>query len=131
MEAYAFVSGLQRRGICLSIDGGSLVVRPSSQLTDEDRRTLRVYKVEILGALARGPTDTRLDIIRPKVAEIEQEALAKGWPRALLWNERFWDMPRGLRAVLEPDDEITGVTTEFIEILRCRRNVLRFRRTSA
>jgi hypothetical protein len=59
---------------------------------------------------------------------IEQEARSKGWPPELLWNAGFWDSPRGLAAVLDSDDEIVEVTPDFIEILKTRRDLLRFRR---
>ena len=31
---------------------------------------------------------------------LEAEARGKGWTAELLWNAGFWDMPRGLAAVL-------------------------------
>jgi hypothetical protein len=71
------------------------------------------------------------DAIRAKIEAIEGDARAKGWPAELLWNNAFWDLPRGLAAMLEPDDEIADVTREVIEIVRMRRDVLRFRRTNA
>jgi hypothetical protein len=68
--------------------------------------------------------------VRSKIEAIEAEARARGWPAELLWNAGFWDRPRGLAAVLEPNDEIAGVTPEVIEIVKMRRDVLRFRRTN-
>ncbi len=66
--------------------------------------------------------------VRAKIEAIEAAARAQGWPAELLWSHVYWDLPRGLAAVLDPDDEIAGVTSEVIEIVRMRRNVLRFRR---
>jgi len=71
------------------------------------------------------------DAIRVKIEAIEAEARAKGWPAELLWNNAFWDLPRGLAAVLDPNDEIAEVTPEIIEIVRMRHDVLRFRRHGA
>jgi len=68
------------------------------------------------------------DAIRAKIEAIEAEARAKSWPAELLWNAGFWDSPRGLAAVLDAEDEIGEVTPDYIEILKIRRDVLRFRR---
>jgi hypothetical protein len=77
-------------------------------------------------------SDSRNPIIEPairsKIEAIEAQARAAGWPAELLWNANFWDLPRGLAAVLDPDDEIVEVAAEFITILRIKRDVLRFRR---
>jgi hypothetical protein len=56
---------------------------------------------------------------------------AKGWPAELLWSQVFWDLPRGLASVLDPDDEIADVTPDVIQIVRMRRDILRFRRSNA
>jgi len=81
------------------------------------------------------PPDSRSPIIplevRSKIEAIEAEARAKGWPPELLWNAGFWDTPRGLAAVLDPEDEIDQVTPEYISILKIRRDLLRFRRHAA
>ena len=66
--------------------------------------------------------------LRSKIAVIEAEARAKGWPPELLWNASFWDLPRGLAAVLDADDEIVEVTGEHITILKYHRDLLAFRR---
>lgn len=63
-----------------------------------------------------------------KIEAIESEARAKGWPAELLWNAYFWNCPRGLAAVLDADDEIAEITPDYIAILRCRRDIHRFRR---
>jgi hypothetical protein len=66
--------------------------------------------------------------VRTKIEAIEAEARAKGWPAELLWNGGYWDRPRGLAAVLEAGDEIAGVTTECIVVLKKRHDLLRFQR---
>jgi hypothetical protein len=66
--------------------------------------------------------------VRVKIEAIEAEARCLRWPAELLWNGNFWDSPRGLAAVIDPDDEIVEVTAEYIAILRMRRDLLRFRR---
>jgi len=40
-------------------------------------------------------------------------------------------LPRGLASVLDPDDEIADVTPDVIQIVRMRRDILRFRRSNA
>ena len=76
--------------------------------------------------------NSRLPLIPPDVREkieaIESEARGKGWPAELLWNCGFWDCPRSLAALLEPEDEIAEVTPDYIAILKLRRELLRFRR---
>ena len=66
--------------------------------------------------------------VRAKLEAIETEARAKGWPAELLWNAAFWDMPRGLATLLDPEDEIVEVTHEYIAILKIKRDLLKFRR---
>jgi len=66
--------------------------------------------------------------VRAKIEAIEADARAKGWPAELLWNSAFWDRPRGLAAVLEAEDQIGGITQDYIEILKRRHDLLRFRR---
>jgi hypothetical protein len=68
------------------------------------------------------------DAIREKIAAIEPTARSLGWQPEQLWNSGFWDSPRGLAAILEPDDEIVAVTPDYISILRTRHDLLRFRR---
>lgn len=68
------------------------------------------------------------DSIRAKIEEIETEARVAGWTHERLWNAGFWDQPRGLAAVLEPDDEIAEVTADYIAILKVEKNILRFQR---
>jgi hypothetical protein len=69
--------------------------------------------------------------VRAKLEVIEAEARSKGWPPELLWNANFWDCPRGLAAILDPADEITEVTSEYIAILKTKRDLLKFRRHAA
>jgi hypothetical protein len=71
------------------------------------------------------------DIIRTKIEAIEGEARAKGWLSERLWNAGFWDRPRGLAALLDPEDEIREVTADYIEILKFGRDLQRFRCDSA
>ena len=68
------------------------------------------------------------DDTRAKIAAIEAEARAKGWPAELLWNNVFWGGPRGLAAVLEATDEVVEVTDTCIVILTNRRDLQRFPR---
>jgi hypothetical protein len=72
-----------------------------------------------------------LNAILAKIEAIEAEARAKGWPAELLWNNAIWDLPSGLAAVLDPNDEIADVTPEVIEIVKMHRDVLRFRWSNA
>jgi hypothetical protein len=44
----------------------------------------------------------------------------------VFWNAGFWDMPRGLAAVLDTEDEIGEVTQDYIEIWKLRRDRQRF-----
>ena len=62
------------------------------------------------------------------IEAIEAETRAKGWPPELLWSSGYWDLPRGLAAVLDSEDEIVKVTPDYIAILKTRRDLLRFRR---
>jgi hypothetical protein len=65
------------------------------------------------------------------IESIEADARTKGWPAELLWNAGFWDFPRGLAALLDPEDEIVEVTPDSIAIAKCRRDIQRFRRHTA
>lgn len=69
--------------------------------------------------------------VRAKIEAIEDEARRAGWPHELLWNAGFWDLPRGLAAVLEADDEIAEVTADAIKILKMRGELQTFRRQPA
>jgi hypothetical protein len=66
------------------------------------------------------------DAVRKKIEAIEAEARTKGWPAELLWSSAFWDLPRGLAAVLEPADAIGEVTPDYIDVWKLRRDRLRF-----
>jgi hypothetical protein len=48
MQAETIVAQLRARGISLSLDGGSIVVRPRQKLTDSDRQLIREHKAELL-----------------------------------------------------------------------------------
>ena len=67
--------------------------------------------------------------VRAKIEAVEPEARRLGWPAELLWNANYWDLPRGLAAVLDQDDEIAEVSAEEILVLKYRRDLLHFRRT--
>lgn len=70
--------------------------------------------------------------VRTKIAAVELEARAKGWPPELLWSGGFWgSSPRGLASVIDPEDEIAEITPDYIAIVKCRRDLLRFRRYAA
>lgn len=158
MTAEALVESLSARGIRLIPNPPKLTAEPASRLTDADRVLIRAHKSELLAALAAPPDakenlsatenqeksapaadpprsmapDSRHPLVEPEVRAmieaIEAEARAKGWPPELLWNANFWDLPRGLAAVLDSADEIVEVAPDYIAILKTRRDVLRFRR---
>lgn len=44
--------GLEARGFSLTPDGDALIVRPFSQLTEEDKRRIRKWKLHLLALLA-------------------------------------------------------------------------------
>jgi hypothetical protein len=135
------LASLTARGIRLVPDSHGLITKPASKLTDGDREAIRAHKVALLAhARAERPTrdmapDSRHplipDTIREKIEAIEAEARAKGWPAELLWNNAIWDLPRGIAAVLDADDEIGEVTPDYIEIWKLRRNRQRFMRRVA
>jgi TubC N-terminal docking domain len=143
MDAQALISNLAARGIALIPDGSSLIARPRERLTEADRERIRQHKADLLDLL-RIPSDgraawtrsvapdSRHPLIPPearcKIEAIEAEARAKGWPAELLWNSNFWDRPRGLAAMLDREDEIVEVATDYIAILKVKRDLLRFRR---
>jgi len=66
--------------------------------------------------------------VRETIEAIEAQAGALGWSFESLWNDHFSDLAPGLAAMLEADDEIAEVTTEYIEVIRTRREILRFPR---
>jgi hypothetical protein len=68
------------------------------------------------------------DVVRSIIEGIEPDARAHGWPAELLWNAEFWGSPRGLAAVLDESDAVGKVTSDFIEILKTERSILRFQR---
>jgi hypothetical protein len=107
--------------------------RPDSEpdiIPDNSRRDrLADDRATWAGAVA---PDSRRPLVPPevraKIEAIECDARGMGWPPELLWNANFWDLPRGLAAVLDADDEIAEVTPEYVVILKSRRELLRFRR---
>jgi hypothetical protein len=153
MDAYQILNDLSERGILLIPDGEKLVAEPASRLSDADRAAVRQNKLDLLRILSRskeaspplrnpdalgwrqGVTpNSRYPTVPPSVRTliegIEGDARAKGWPPELFWNAEFWGSPRGLAAVLDSEDEIAEVTPDYIVILKTKRDLLRFRRTS-
>jgi len=131
----SLIASLTARGIRLEPDGDALIARPASKLTDADREAIRAHKAALFARIrpARPITpDSRqpliADEVRATIEAIEAEARADGWPPELLWNNAFWDCPRGLAAVLDSGDEIGEVTPDYIEIWKLRRDRQRFMR---
>jgi hypothetical protein len=139
MTEQALLDELKIRGIRLEPrPNGNLHVTPKARLTPELLEALRQNKSALIANLRRQRNitpDSRSPLVEPevraKIEAIESDARAKGWPPELLWNGGFWDCPRGLAAVLDPDDEIVEVSAEFITVLKTKRDVLRFRRNIA
>jgi len=135
MTAETLMADLNRRGIRLTPDGPDLIVEPASKLTYNDRTNIRNFKGELLARLRTATPDSRQTLICPevrvKLEAVEADARSKGWPAELLWNNAFWDLPRGLAALLNPGDEIGEVTAEYIEIWKLRRDRQRFMRRVA
>lgn len=146
MNAESILAEFGRHGVRLRVEGDRLIARPLSAVTPELREAVRQHKAALLDLL-RIPSDGRAawprsvapdsrrpliePTVRAKLEEIEAEAHAKGWPPELLWNGNFWDCPRGLAAVLDPDDEIIEVAVDHITILKVKRDLLNFRRQVA
>jgi hypothetical protein len=146
MNAQSILTELSRHGVRLRAEGDKLIAKPLSAVTPELREAVRQHKAALLDLLripsdgraawTRSVTpDSRHPLIPPearaKIEAIEAEARAKGWPAELLWNDNFWGRPRGLAAVLDREDEIVEVATDYIAILKVKRDLLRFRRTTA
>ena len=142
-----------RRGIYLFLDGQTVRYRGPKAALAELMPKLAAHKGELLAQLraAKAAVPAALtqpvprpawttactpnsrsplipNSVRAKIEAIEQDARAKGWPAELLWNANFSDAPRGLAAVLNDGDEIGDVTGDYIEILKSRRDLLKFRR---
>jgi hypothetical protein len=136
MTAQTLIDELKSRGIRLEpLPNGNLHITPKARLTAELLDALRQHKPALLARLrgARSVTpDSRNPLVgsevRNKIEAIEEEARTKGWPAELLWNAGYWNCPRGLAALLDPGDEIVEVTPYYIEILKTRHDVLKFRR---
>jgi hypothetical protein len=141
MDVESLIANFTARGIQLIPDGNGLIVKPASKLTNADRQIINAHKAALTararaGRQAREVTpDSRqpviCDAVRAKIEAIEAKARAKGWPAELLWSRAYWDLPRGLAALLDSDDDIGEVTPDYIEILKCRRDVERFMRRIA
>jgi len=136
MTAETLLDELKARGIRIEPGPkGKLHLTPKTRVTPELLVAVREHKPALLARLqvVRNVTpDSRNPLLRPdvraKIEAVEAEARVKGWPAELLWNVGFWDCPRGLAAVLDAQDYIGEVTPDYIEILKARREVLRFRR---
>jgi hypothetical protein len=136
MTAETLLDELKARGIRIEPGvKGKLHLTPKTRVTPELVVAVREHKPALLARLqvVRNVTpDSRNPLLRPdvraKIQAVEAEARAKGWPAELLWNAGFWDGPRGLAAVLDSEDEIGDITSDYIEILKTRRDLLRFRR---
>ncbi|MBV8135349.1 MAG: hypothetical protein JO121_06880 [Deltaproteobacteria bacterium] len=159
MSAESLIADLNSRGIRLELNGEKISVTPSSKLTDSDRESIRQHKPLLLARLQedRAPVeikiagpgeslrragwrraatpDSRYPIIpqeiRAKIEAIEQEARRLGWPPELIWSADFWGLPRGLAAVVDADDELGDVRSDYIEILGVKHVVRRFPRFHA
>jgi len=139
MTARALLEQLTARGLSVELrSNGSLYLTPKASLTPELLEAVRQQKPALLAYL-RGErcvtSNSRNPIIEPeicaKIEAIEADARAKGWPAELLWNNSFWDYPRGLAAALNEEDEIVEVTGDAITILKSRRHLQPFLRRVA
>jgi hypothetical protein len=143
MTAQALLNELIARGVRLEPrPNGNLHLTPRDRVTAELLEAARRHKPALLALLGERPSEVRIVTpdsrhplvppeVRAKIESIEADARAKGWPAELLWNGGFWDCPRGLAALLDPADEIGEVTPDFIEIVKTRRDLVRFRRLVA
>jgi hypothetical protein len=144
MEAAAILIRARELGIMLEADGEAIVARPRGATPPDLAAAIRQCKADLIAHLRAGTgsrrehtmtPDSRHPLIDPairaKLEAVEAEARAAGWPAELLWNAGFWDRPRGLAAVLDPDDEIVEVAPDYIAILKTKRDLLRFRRHTA
>lgn len=68
MGARELLTELAGLGLRVSADGGNLVIRPASALSQDHREMLRAFKAEVLEALAPPPMVRRL--------------MGWGWPEA-------------------------------------------------
>jgi hypothetical protein len=136
MTAQTLLDELRARGIRLEPGpDGTLHLTPKARVTPDLLEVVRRRKTALL-AHFRGERsitpDSRSPLVGPEVRQkieaIESEARIKGWPAELLWNAGFWDCPRGLAALLDPEDEIGEVTPDYIEILKKSPSFLKFRR---
>jgi hypothetical protein len=119
--AAQLIDEAQRHGVRLLIRAGKIVVAPPGVLPPELKSRLRQHAPEIRALLtqlaagraawtSRSTPDARRPLIPPAIRTlieaIESEAVAKGWPKELLWGADFWGCPRGLASVIDIDDEI-------------------------
>jgi hypothetical protein len=117
-----------------STAGGSPIVREIANLPPTPPKPAALGPIRAAWTRSIAP-DSRHPLIPPevraKIEAIEAKARALGWPAELLWNAGFWDCPRGLAALLDPEDEIAEVTSDHVVILKTSRDLLRFRRHAA
>jgi len=136
MSAIAVVAQqLERAGLRLATRGPKLVLKPKSRLTPELLDLARRHRDELLAfqrarEIATWCRDNGVDpAIGAEIGRIEDEALARGWPAEHLWGAKFWPGDkRGLATVMDPDDQIVGVTADAIAILKFKRDIQRFYR---
>jgi len=157
MDAHMLLSDFRSRGIALIPNGEKLTVEPASRLTDADRAAIRAAKAELLKLLAAsGLRDREADeidrvartdgwsppaeippAIASEIKRIESQALALGWRPERLWNFGFWPHggvePRGLASVLDADDRIVEVTSDYMTVVKSssRHDRHRFWRTDS
>ena len=136
MSARALLDQLKAQGIKVETrPNGNLHLTPKARVTPDLLEAVRQQKPALLALLpgnhfiTRNSRNPLIDPeIRAKIEAIETDARTKGWPAELLWNNAFWDQPRGLAAVLEENDQIVEVTSASIKILKVKRDVLIFHR---
>ena len=61
--------------------------------------------------------------VEAEIRRIALDAISLGWSPELLWEQKFWNIRGienrpGLAACLRPEDTITDVTEDYIEISR-------------
>lgn len=73
MDATAFLSRIQSAGFTLELEGGTLFVSPSDQLTDRQRVFIRQHKPELISALTgKAPADPRFATVAAYLADINE-----------------------------------------------------------
>jgi hypothetical protein len=139
-QAESLLITLRGEGFRIQAHGENLRLGPKGRITPELIERVRSCKPALLEILCRQSrsveaSDSRHPLIgrevRTKIENIEGEARRLGWPPELLWNNSFWDLPRGLAAVVDDEDEIVQVAYDQIKILKTHRDILVFRRHNA